>query len=652
MRRGRGLSEVLGSLILLAAITAAALAYAGLYTKAVKSLKEEASTAAGRVEDVIAAPLMMPDLSGGDLVLRVVPVKPVNVESVVLVVNGSVRVINVSKPIDSALTLTLVKGYRCEPVYIALVTGSGAVITYSPLQDPRAKAGNLNPDDLKYLEHGYVDCNVVDILKRGASSQSSTQAAQGATSRMTLYNGGVKYTVVPGDAPAYEVIREPNDVYTVAYYKVRITGSFYLAPGLADVSVEVYNADDQLLGRAVFTSPGERYLFTFHTDLGDDIPVYAKITCVSGACLAGLFFESNGSYIVSGLATPTLKLDYSDPRKYCPYTNLSFTLPLVLAPESSFTVNASGACIYDKLSRTTEFKVSATAWGEFATWGPLILIASTADAKNVVFETNIWLREAVKVNVSKPARASLPVSGAIEYSLLPVRLKADDPLTRAVLAYMRGNADMVELVITAGNETLRRSISGDPRIFPVQGANYSVEARLGAWIPFTTRLNISYTSTSHDGPYREETRHIWNVTTVKAFQLDPRSMPVLVKITDLEDGSNYIVALARSTLTVSQLGETYRGLAPIVGGIKAAINPVEPNGVLYIIKASGSLETAISIPVPSLVSDSQAYAVLDVDPSTGAFTPPTETGIYLIIEYVGDPSHSQDSPPATWIMIY
>ncbi len=640
----RGLSEVVGSLIVLVMISVAALTYASLYREASKGIEKAATAAVEAVDDRFSAPIMMPDVFNGDLVLLVIPVKPVKVEYVVLASNESIDVINVSKIIDTATTLALRRNYTCEPVFISLITDAGVILRYSPLRDPRVDWNSLSPEEAMVLEPGYVDCRILDILK----SMGPATANQTAINGTVIYNGHEKYVALTADPPTYAVSVDPNDVYTVDYFNIIVNG--VLSAGWASLAFQVLDSSGLLLGKARVdvSGPGSQasYLFSLPTSLGVVVPVYAKASCSLSSCVTGLFFESNGSVIVAGEATVVESVKYYLPVSQCPYSRLSFTLPMVLAPKANFTASTSGTC---SIQWVIHVSLSGQASGSFETWGPLILAASTTANTNISLSINLWVRETVGVATLQSARLQLPVHGPMAYSLVPLNVAARDALTESILNFIEDGVDDVKLSIVADGLSALRPVTSSQQIIPLSSANYTIEAWLRAHTPFTAKLEVSYTSNQLASTV---TYYKWNLTVKEAPLPDPRSLPILVKVESLEDSTRYLVLLPRATLTIEQGGSAYKGLAPLLGGAPATLSPVNSQLTFFILKASGSIASSLEVQA-SIFYDPAVDRVLEVDPLTGRFIAPSQQAVYLIVPVnQGADSKNQNTPLAAWIIVY
>lgn len=641
----RALSEVIGSLIILTVVSIAMLTYSSLYMKTAKGLEEATSSAVNAVDDKFMAPILMPDLYNGDLVLNIIPVKPIKIKYIITISNNSINIVNVSRIIGTISSFTLAKNYTCEPLFISLVTDSGVLIRYSPLHDPRVELNNLSSKEIEALEHGYVDCNVLGILKSAGSNISLNRLND---SKTMIYDGQGKYVSLAADPPILSILEDPNDAYTVNYFNITINGS--LSSGQASLTFKALDANGFLLSEKEIAvqGPGAKasYLFTLYTSLGDAVPVYAKVSCTSSSCVAGLFFESNRTYIITGQASLTETIRYDLAVNRCPYSKLSFTLPMVLAPRSNFTSTVSGTC---SLQWGIHVSMKGQAGGSFETWGPLIFAASTAPNLDIRISINLWVREAVKVVTLRPAVLQLPLHGPIAYSLIPVNITAKDSLTEAVLKFISDNNDNVDLLVVAEGLSSRRPITASQQVIPLLNANYTLEAWLGAYVPFITKLVVSYhTSQKLDNVVNYE----WNLTVKESPLPDPSLPPLLVKVESLENNTKYLISISRAFLTIAQGGSTYKGLAPLLGGAPAAISPASDSYTFFIFKGEGSIASSLEMQA-SIFYDPKADATLEVDPSTGNFVTPSQQSVYLIVPVMQNADFkSQNSPPVAWIIVY
>lgn len=142
MKKRRGLSEVIGGIIIILAMVAASLAITSTMNRALHEANRRISTSIDTLLDQSNPIMILPYVinRNGDMELGVY-ISPVDDgESIeIYLVSGNNTVERRLVSNGTSINATVLKSYDCNPVYIVVERSSGAIYTYNALRDPRVE---------------------------------------------------------------------------------------------------------------------------------------------------------------------------------------------------------------------------------------------------------------------------------------------------------------------------------------------------------------------------------------------------------------------------------------------------------------------------------------------------------------------------------
>ncbi|WP_042666875.1 hypothetical protein [Desulfurococcus amylolyticus] len=366
----RAVSAVVGLYLALIAMVVVGLAVAGKLWEFSNAFDYAASRTGDALGEASSPPLMTLALSGDTLYLNVTPLRPFTLKYLLLEYpNGTVDVRELDLPVLNSTLLPLVRGYSGEVFRPVLVTGNGVTYAYTPGRDPLL--ASLDP---ALAGKAFIDRDVVDSLRGAAPLVRATAGLREvydplSNSPLLVLSGSspLNYTRVklgteltleltirgqpsrPYACPAVYFdtggwvvipcsLQEAGFFDKVFYYKRLDLGGYPV-----DLYIEVYGL-----------SKGYVYYWYPSLESGTTIPL--------ASFYVALRFKPAGPYalLLNGTASVEVRLPgiVFPPKPtvtvpfYVPGTNVcdavlddylgpSTLVPLILAPYSTFTSNAS-----------------------------------------------------------------------------------------------------------------------------------------------------------------------------------------------------------------------------------------------------------------------------------------------------------------------
>ncbi|MGC9181782.1 hypothetical protein, partial [Thermogladius sp.] len=366
----RAVSTVVGLYLALIAMVVVGLAVAGKLWEFSNAFDYAASRAGDALGEASSPPLMTLALSGDTLYLNVTPLRPFTLKYLLLEYpNGTVDVRELDLPVLNSTLLPLVRGYSGEVFRPILVTGNGVTYVYTPGRDPLL--ASLNP---ALAGKAFIDQDVVDSLRvagplvwgaaglrevydplsnapllvlSGSSPLNYTRVRLGTqlTLYLTVKQAGWPYNSCPAvyfDIGGWAVIpcslQEAGFFDKVFYYKRLDLGGYPV-----DLYIEVYGL-----------SKGYVYYWYPSLESGTTIPLASFYVALRFKPAGPYALLLNGS-VSASVRVPRMVVSPDsvvNALLYVPGTNvcdavlndylgLSALVPLVLAPYSTFTSNAS-----------------------------------------------------------------------------------------------------------------------------------------------------------------------------------------------------------------------------------------------------------------------------------------------------------------------
>ncbi|MCE4601216.1 MAG: hypothetical protein F7C38_06600 [Desulfurococcales archaeon] len=569
----RGLSELIGALILISAMSSI-VAYMAYTSTHVSKIMEESVEDASRRLVLSSQPLYMsPRLENKTLSVVIYTFSPTYLKGIYYLKNDNLTFIAINKTIFNTSEIIVDDTYDCSPVRVYLEIGEGILIPYTPTRDPLAL---MLPDKIKssIIRKTYIDCSYIETLfnATGYSNNPSTNSNETVVS---IANEALH--LVEGSPSLHTVLR--GDPYTITTFKLRINGSGY--PG-DNIDFKLYTLDgDTLIASTTITvpsnnSPVARYIYTYNDD-GRAVKLYGRVLCdiSTPLCIIGIAFSPDAStlrasttLLVSGDIQVDLKVNYHSSTNNCNYNNETYVLPTVYSPLSSFTSELDGTCrLY--YGKTVDFKGWAN--GSFLTNYGIALLVSTSDLGKFDMNATLFLREVLLLN-STTAKAELqPLSAdsAINYRLIKIVPSYSNAITKAMMQFMYKDSSkdlsgQAYIEMELNGVTVTRPVTDSWKAIPLRNiTNLAVKYNPPEILPATTRIKVDYTHDSM-GPYEY---YRYNVSSVETPVGYPQYYPALILIKDIIHGSEYLVVLPVGDGYLRQFNNTYHGLAPLIGGI-------------------------------------------------------------------------------------
>ena len=361
----RSVSTIVGLYLALIAMLAVGLALVGKLGEFSSYFNYAASRASDVLSEEANQPLLTLAVEGDDLYLNVTPVKAFNAKYLILeFANNTLTVRELGETIYNTTLIPLVYNYSGEVFKPVLVTGSGVAYVYTPGRDPLL--AGLNPG---LAGKAYVDSEVVSTLRSlalrevGALRQvynpllnKSVIVVAGLTQlNYTRVDAGLNLTLnfrighvfnySTGEFCPAIFIDSPQGLITLTLFCLsQQAGFFDKTAYYGRLNIGGYPVD--LYVEAFGLYKGYAYYWYPQPSAGTKIPV--------STLYVALRFKPLGYYtvILNGSATLSLTIPGSGTLFYSPYTNVCDTVlddylgylaltPVVLAPSSTFTANAS-----------------------------------------------------------------------------------------------------------------------------------------------------------------------------------------------------------------------------------------------------------------------------------------------------------------------
>jgi|GEM_PF-6362998 len=361
----RSVSTVVGLYLALIALLAVGLALVGKLGEFSSYFNYAASRAGDVLSEEANQPFMTLALEGDDLYLNVTPLRAFSAKYLILeFANNTLTVRELGEVIYNTTLIPLVYNYRGEVFKPILVTGSGVAYVYTPGRD--LLLASLNPGLAGKV---YVDAEVVSALRSlglrevGALRQvynpllnKSVIVVAGLTQlNYTRVDAGLNLTLnfrighvfnySTGEFCPAIFIDSPQGLITLTLFCLsQQAGFFDKTAYYGRLNIGGYPVD--LYVEAFGLYKGYAYYWYPQPSAGTKIPV--------STLYVALRFKPLGYYtvILNGSATLSLTIPGSGTLFYSPYTNVCDTVlddylgylaltPVVLAPSSTFTANAS-----------------------------------------------------------------------------------------------------------------------------------------------------------------------------------------------------------------------------------------------------------------------------------------------------------------------
>jgi hypothetical protein len=359
----RGLSEIIGALILLLAMSTLAVGFAKIMSKSMNGITSTEKDLISKLNEEVNRPTLSLSLVNGSLYLEVYPTRPFKLSKIIYqFYNGSIKVIGVEQTITKPKQFVLMKRYSCTKFRVFLITKNGVVYTYSPSRDP--KFLSLDPElRRKAMTSQWISCELLNLLSD--QRNASVNNEKGPIDPLT----GSK--LLDADPPIYLIKNNKS------------LGSLRLKLYFDGVISPTYTFMGITLNGKSYTNPLK---CNGIMDLGyvtDHIKLLVGSYCVSGMSALYIYFmndseNSNNFYVYGGNVSSSATITYSG--DYWVHLSKSKWIgPLMLSEIDNFTLLVKGYEREYYSSNNYVVNLSGENKGSFLTTGCLMVLYSSID---------------------------------------------------------------------------------------------------------------------------------------------------------------------------------------------------------------------------------------------------------------------------------
>lgn len=591
----RGLSELIGALIVTVIIVSSMAFIINVYDSSMKRMKQSSLEVSKRIITASQPIYFSLLLENNKLIMNIYVFNPIRIESIIYINNNLIKYIKINKTIYDYGRFTIDSNYNCAPSRVFLILEDGTLIPYSPQRDPRVLLAPANIRATLYTK-SYIDCDYLDEL-----NNISNWGNHRNSTIIYIYNKTFKLIEAP---PAkYSLVR--GNPYTVKLFYLKIKGNLTIN---GRVVFQLYNGTgEQLLASNEIKVPSEsraisKFLESFQDD-GKTIDMYSRIACAQPgfACVVGIAFRlhnSTGSLaLFSGNAEARMKIIFHYSHNNCDYNNVTYIAPVIYAPISSFHSKVKGTC---REYYGTNVNFTGKALGRFTTPQSLALLASTSPGENFEIESQIYFREVMQLNINKSSLILNLNNSIINYRRIKINPKYKNALTKSLILfnYDINNKQLMEgstyYKVIINGIVLYRPINENYLILPTTSYNnITLYYDPPHTIPMVTSIEVKYLKKSTGLP--KEYYYIYNISSQEKPLGYPSLLPALVIIKDLSHNINYLIGFPIEEVYILQLNKKYYGLSMIISGLSFTISN---NNLIYfeLIELSDLQKAAVYIP--------------------------------------------------------
>jgi hypothetical protein len=559
----RSVSTVVGLYLALIAMLAVGLALAGKLGEFSSYFNYAASRAGDVLSEEANQPFMTLALEGDDLYLNVTPLRAFSAKYLILeFANNTLTVRELGEVIYNTTLIPLVYNYSGEVFKPILVTGSGVAYVYTPGRDPLL--ASLDPGLAGKV---YVDAEVVSALRSlalrevGALRQvynpllnKSVIVVAGLTQlNYTRVDAGLNLTLnfrigqvfnySTGELCPALFLDSPQGSITITLFCLsQQAGFFDKTVYYGRLNIGGYPVD--LYVEAFGLYRGYAYYWYPQPSAGTIVPVSALYVALRFKPLGYYTVILKGSASLSLTVPGSLTIPF-----YSPYTNVCDTIlddylgypaltPVVLAPSSTFTANASfrgyvnATNIYGGFNQTRQYQFTnatliggpapsypgsyqplytAYAGGFFETSDYIVILAGGTyllpqglvnPSNQVQFNATITLDTAVfiqdpSLSIDVPEASIIQLGGLVDYSTPSLQARSwYSLLNYLTLSYLKPGAYAVLELGGSYSTTLNQ---GEPTVVYSPGRQLTLIEHLAGvavetlWNTSCTGVNITPT---------------------------------------------------------------------------------------------------------------------------------------------------------------
>ncbi|MCE4613237.1 MAG: hypothetical protein F7C07_05330 [Desulfurococcales archaeon] len=573
---GRGLSEVLGGLLVALAMVGLAVSLYAITSQLTSKAITVASDASLRLEEATTPPQLVLRLyPNGSLALQVFSIREVVIEKVLVAYGNGSFVELEGSLVKGSWGVIISRNYNCEPVRVAVLTSRGNVFYYNPLSDPGAR----NPS---VLPGGFVDCS----LFLGGSSGAAR-----------VYSGGGEIVVELIDAGATSASVQSS--YNLGYVdSLKLNGWIS-----GRCRVLAYR------GSTYFGSTTNETWLTLGSMIvgGREVNVTLGLLCTKRFSALYLVFRyDEGSMVINGSASIVYSAEtYA---RHVPSGGYNDTvLPMLYSPLGDFRGSSTLRYKYGSIGNYIESWGAATA--RFSTTGPVVVLVNTMGVELWIDARLDISVEAAQLLATTTIRQHLGISSPATVTRECPTVAAAEDVTEAVFrAPWTSVKPGIEILHPSGS--IYRELGCGETIRVEAPAQAVLEAVLPAprEAPLISSMNVTQTSWVSEGGWY-----------VKNYTIESRKTPIPAPwrtpymIVFTHEGSLMLTAQnGWMNATVWQEGSVIAARTSLLAGININVTP--PDSIVAVYHSTGPKPYfSVSIAEPSTAKtpeEPQTYALI------------------------------------------
>jgi len=382
----RGLSEIVGGIIILIALVAASFAITSTITTSVNKVNNRFTQNIDTILDQATPLVIIPYITetNGTKSLRVYvsPIEP-GEEITLFAITHNQTIIRKVVAEGTVINTTIINGYSCEPTYILVERESGAIHTYNSLSDPRIR-NQMNVKDPRLFSCQLLsEVNITSPLR----------------DLVTGYP-------LQGLEPPY--VRDNITINVNSLYKIVLSGVIQILDNgskLCSLKITWNNT----------TAKTESCTYTATIAYSPHYTLLLRINETRRTVFGYLEIKPivKGSIIDASLSTTlnALKTYYTNVPYYDTFGSITNTyLPIIYSPIVTGILYTKSTIVLGSYSYTIRLIGNSTA--DVRTTGPIVFLISTNKLKNYA------LKMTVKLNITK---ITIPTNTSYQYLLGKMR---------------------------------------------------------------------------------------------------------------------------------------------------------------------------------------------------------------------------------------
>ncbi|MET1159390.1 MAG: hypothetical protein ABWW65_00350 [Thermoprotei archaeon] len=617
-----------------------------IHTSFAESLKTESK----HLSEKYDSPILLLDYANNTLYLVARPVKPIEVKYLFIeYANGTTIFKRIDKTIYNDTVFTAIEEYDGTPVRIGLITGSGAVIYYSPYRDPRLQV--LIKDYPLLINNTYIDNAITQIIESNSINEFYNPVT-GNISRVVELEGNIAYS--------YRALNDP------VYVNLTIQR-------LAPATVRIYSPIQNTLQVATSVKPGVYKLFDMYID-NVKVEVYyviyfEKYGWDGAIASAGLLFRPEAPIVFQGYAQVYFKKEKILDQTVNSLDAEKNGCPLVLAPVSNFTAKITARHRIEYLYGNPHYVLYLEGYSEGSFITPSILLLhynyyaeygaeTTPDGRLLGYyvgpyttiEVNITITGyAVINNAIEPA--GIPAPTQFYYSKTTyIKIVPVNTISRVIMSawkYSYNYTDLKIIIPLGSNASVEKYIEKENTYYYAIAPQNYIEVKPVIPVsriqpPLLNRLTISFGKPySCSGGY---TCRDYFVKTISGLTTMSIQLPRTLVLRDPHTNTyieNYVSIKPRNIQVEFKQGSisTYASTTYIqlYSGIPFKVyNPLNTTLELYVYRVENGV-------IPFNIYGSDYVAKYDLLPGENTITLNTEPGLYVFTIIIQNQDEAEDT---------